>query len=101
MVISEQKVTVDLPSLRLDSEGETEKGIHWEEGWSVEGTMELGLQVSGPASAPHQVMLNVRPLTAHYDVPVGCPEHVRRAVNHLNQRLCARLLGEPLPADDA
>lgn len=98
MKIQEQKATMELPVLMVDSSGSVMQAAQpGEQQWgrsAVEGTLEYGLTLGCDDSDPSRVTVNVRLLTAHYSLPPGCSPRVLEFVNRMNADLAACLLGE-------
>lgn len=97
MKIQEQKATMALPTMLIDSAGSSVQTIQpGLEQWgylAVEGTLEYGLTLGCQDDDPSQVTVTLRLLSAHYSPPEGCSQRVLAIVNQVNAALAERLTG--------
>jgi hypothetical protein len=96
--IPEQVLTLDLPTLLIDSrlsrvEAVTQPGGRLMGYLAVEGQARAGLRLGSEESDPAGLSVNFRLLEASYSVPADCPPRVRELILRLNSELNARLLG--------
>lgn len=93
-----QKVTVELPTLLLDAEGQKSgtvvPGIEQFGYFAVPGELEFAVDVDCNKDDPSLVQLNLRLLSAHYSPPADCPPLGLETVNRVNAALAQRLSGQ-------
>lgn len=96
--IQAQKVTVDLPTLLVDSksccQGTTEPFLESMGYLAIPGTLDLGVELDSPQNDPGSISLTLRLLAAHYSPPADCPPAVLATVNQVNAALAERLTGQ-------
>jgi hypothetical protein len=106
MEISEQVLTLDLPTLLVDPRTArvamvTQPGVRSMGQWAVEGTASVGLNLGSEADDPSHLSVSFRLLAAHYSPPADCSREVLELVNRVNLHLSANLLGESSPTASA
>lgn len=98
MKISEQALTLDLPTLLVNSRGSVvtlrHPGLESMGYLAAEGKVRVGLVMGCHENEPSQVTVTLRLLEASYDVPAGCSPKARETILKVNSALNARLLGE-------
>lgn len=97
MEIPEQALTLDLPTLLVDSRGsvtQTRPGLESMGYLAAEGKVRVGLVMGCHENDPSQVTVTLRLLEASYAVPAGCSPKARETILKVNSALTARLLGE-------
>lgn len=102
MEVSEQALTVDLPTILLDSRsarvtGRTVPGTEAFGYLAVEGTARVGLRLDSPDSDPSRLQMEIRLLEARYEPPADCSPKMLETILRLNSALNARLLGDVQP----
>jgi hypothetical protein len=102
MEVPEQVLTVDLPTILLDSRsarvtGRTVPGIEAMGYLAVEGMARVGLSLDSQDADPTRLQMEIRLLEARYEPPADCPPKVLETILRLNSALNDRLLGEVPP----
>lgn len=96
--MTEQKLTVDLPTLLMDAEGQklgtTHPGLEAFGYFAVPGELEFAVTVDSEPGDPSQVKMTLRLLSAHYSPPADCPPRALATVNRVNAALATRLTGD-------
>lgn len=96
--IQAQKMTVDLPTLLVDSkgccQGTTEPFLESMGYLAIPGTMDFAVDVDSRQDDPSQVRLTLRLLAAHYSPPAEASPAVLETVNRVNAEMARRLVGD-------
>jgi len=96
--IQAQKVTVDLPTLLVDSGGKSlgtmEPGLESMGYLAVPGTLDFAVDLDSRQDDPSRISLTLRLLAAHYSPPAEASPAVLETVNRVNAALAKRLTGQ-------